>query len=453
MQSERKRSQTKTQMQSADSRSTSVIDVLRRYKQYFIALALILVFATATRFYRLSQPPTYVFDEVYHAVTAKLYARNDPAGYEWWHSAPEPNTAIEWLHPPLGKLAMAVGILSFGPNSFGWRFSSAVFGVATITAIFFLGWQLTKSIKIGVFAAGLAATDGLLLVQSRIAMNDIHLTLFVVLAILFYSLWKEHRTDKQLLKYFFLSGLSIGLACSSKWTGVYLVGAVGIDTALTAISEFKLPPIKTMARMLIFWLIFPAILYVLSYTQFWLQGHTIGEFIELHKQIWWYETTLTATHQYQSTPVQWIFDLRPVWMYVDYSHPGMIGNIYNLGNPVVILGGFLAMWAVLIALTKRWQPNLALLIIAYMGMWFPWAFSPRIMFFYHYTPAIPFLCVALGWLVAQLMAQKQYWQPAIGYSILGVALLWIVVFYPDLTGIPVPQTFANTVYFAVPSWK
>ena len=75
--------------------------ILKKY--YGPLLLAILAFAFFTRMFQLHIPEEYYFDEVYHAVTAKLVARNDPRAYEWWHPAPEPNTAIEWLHPPLAK--------------------------------------------------------------------------------------------------------------------------------------------------------------------------------------------------------------------------------------------------------------------------------------------------------------------------------------------------------------
>ena len=91
-------------------------------------LLIILFFASLTRFWNLGYPKNYIFDEVYHAFTAQAYAQNDPRGYEWWHQSPVKGTAYEWLHPPLSKLLMAVSISVFGNNSFGWRFTPAIFG-------------------------------------------------------------------------------------------------------------------------------------------------------------------------------------------------------------------------------------------------------------------------------------------------------------------------------------
>src|SRR5258708_1457650 len=139
---------------------------LRRH--YALILGLIVFFALCTRLYRLNIPQEYMFDEVYHALTAKLIRRNDPRAFEWWHPAIEPNTAIDWLHPPFAKYTQALGMDLFGENSFGWRVSAAVFGTLVVLATARLAEELFDDRLVGLCAAALAAFDGLLLVQSRI---------------------------------------------------------------------------------------------------------------------------------------------------------------------------------------------------------------------------------------------------------------------------------------------
>ena len=100
-----------------------------RIKHGPVILVAILLFAFVTRLYRIHVPDHYIFDEVYHAVTAKLIAANDPRAFEWWHGAIEPNTAVDWLHPPLAKYTQAFFIKILGSSSFSWRISSVLFGV------------------------------------------------------------------------------------------------------------------------------------------------------------------------------------------------------------------------------------------------------------------------------------------------------------------------------------
>lgn len=177
------------------------------YQYRAVLLLAILAFAFFTRMYRLHQPSQYIFDEVYHAVTAKLISRNDKRAFEWWNPVPEPDTAVDWLHPPLAKYTQAIAIRSFGENSFGWRFSSVLFGVLVIVMVYHLAYKLFRDYRVALLSAVIASLDGLLLVQSRIAMNDIHVTFFILLTLYNYLHFRENRKLSRL----FLTGITAGL--------------------------------------------------------------------------------------------------------------------------------------------------------------------------------------------------------------------------------------------------
>ena len=99
----------------------SVLEVLRSdLAPGLLVLAAMLLFAP-----RLEVPPKYMFDEVYHAYTAGQYAAGNADAYTWDTEAPTDGVAYTWNHPPLGMLMMAGGILLWGDEPFGWRFSSA----------------------------------------------------------------------------------------------------------------------------------------------------------------------------------------------------------------------------------------------------------------------------------------------------------------------------------------
>lgn len=424
----------------------------KTYKILFV----ILIFSFATRMYRLHQPPTYYFDEVYHAATAKLYARNDPSGYEWWHPAPEPDTAIEWLHPPISKLFMGASIWFFGENAFAWRLPSAVFGTLTIALIFFLAQSLlsfdpkTKTIAVptALLAAFLASLDGLLLVQSRIAMNDIYVVTFILAALLLYWRWFNQPKHKHFL---IVSSLCTGLAIATKWSGVFLLGVVGLMEFSRLVKHRQIEP-KRYAQLLISFVFIPIVIYFLSFSQFWLQGHTLDQFIELHNQIYRYQTGLTATHPFQSKPWQWPIPLRTVWYHVRYDTT-TIANIYALANPIISWGGLVAIaWMILKAITrKRIVAPYFLVLSAYFLMWTPWLLSPRIMFYYHYLPAIPFLAIILA------IALRNLWDQHNSAKGLVVAFITIscaafVFFFPLWTGLFVPQTLLP-YFFWLKGWK
>ncbi|MBN1915977.1 phospholipid carrier-dependent glycosyltransferase [Candidatus Dojkabacteria bacterium] len=427
---------------------------LNRTKLTYVILGLILLFSFVTRIYRVWIPAEYYFDEVYHAVTAKLYARNDPSGYEWWHDEPEPGTAVEWLHPPIAKLTQALGIILIGENSLGWRISSVVFGVGVVMATFLVANKLSKSRKVALLSAILLSLDGLVFVQSRIAMNDIHVTFFILMSVFFYSKWKDSQ-EKQLN--LVLSGVFTGIAIATKWSGVFLLGIFIIDQLLTwmprMISRKKFPSFALLSNLFINFIFLPVLIYVLSFSQFFLQGHSWKQFEGLHSQIWHYQTSLEATHPRQSSPIEWVLDLKPVWMYVNYDSGDKVGNIYNLGNPLIFFGGLIGILGIVYTIIRTKNRNYILLVLAYLIVWLPWMFSPRIMFFYHYLPAVPFLTIILSIFLMSMINAKSRLIKYLAYLFLFACAIWFFLFYPYLTGLPVSKEFVSKVYYILPGWK
>jgi dolichyl-phosphate-mannose--protein O-mannosyl transferase len=410
----------------------------------------------------LHVPEKYIFDEVYHAITAKLIARNDVRAYEWWNPPVEPNTAVDWLHPPLAKYTQAIGILMFGENSFGWRISSVVFGVLVIAAVFKLADVAFDSKPLALTAAALSSLDGLLLVQSRIAMNDIHVTFFILMTVLFYLLYIKRHQPLWLLA----TGMAAGLAIGSKWSGLYILALVGLFQAGYLISQaWKMSRRKKQAWMgwfqtsvlsVVALVIIPIVLYLAAYSHMFLQGKGWEHFRELHNQIWWYQTTLKATHSYQSRPWEWFLDARPVWYFVEYSGASQIANIYAFGNPLIFWAGGLAVLATIAGLLWQWRMtkqvsfSVVMILASYLIVWLPWQLSPRIMFFYHYTPAVPFMTILTAYWLRKLW--RRGWKLPVALGLLFIFLIFIL-WYPHWTGIPVPIELANRVYFALKSWK
>ena len=461
-------------------------------KKYYGSLLLgILFFSFVTRIYNLHIPERYIFDEVYHAVTAKLIAQNDPRAFEWWNPPPEKDTAVDWLHPPLAKYTQALAMNFFGENSFGWRISSAFFGVLVIFLIAKLSLSLTKDYTISILATLFAALEGLLLVMSRIAMNDIHVTFAILLTLLLYLKTKPFSVKKDLshpIGWYVLTGLSAGVAIASKWSGIFVLGII-FFYELLQIAEQLYHTIETKKRkiqkkyfvealaqlglVMVALIVVPSIVYIASYTQMFLQGKDFTHFIELHKQIWWYQSGLTATHTYQSTPLEWVINKRPVWMHVTYTETGERGDIYAHGNSIVLLAGLLAVLFYSFSLLKKLlnspdskQPFAAVLatfrtpiaftVLSYFTMWIIWIRSPRIMFFYHYTPAIPFLVIILSIFLQKVFDLPEKYQPLAQATVITtiiLSLIYFIVFLPHWLGIPLPIKFVDSVFFFFESWK
>jgi len=174
-----------------------------------------------------------------------------------------------------------------------------------------------------------------------------------------------------------------------------------------------------------------------------MSGHDFSIFWGMQKQMWWYHTRLVATHPYSSTWWSWPLLLRPIWLYTS-GETNTVANIYGMGNPVVFWGGLASATISLKYIFSEKRKKLLLVLGAYLAMFTPWAFSPRIMFFYHYFPAIPFMCMLIGFV---LYKQKKFIAP-----FLVLSLILFVYFYPHWAGIPVPLWLDHSYYW-LPAWK
>ncbi|MBI2018047.1 phospholipid carrier-dependent glycosyltransferase [Candidatus Daviesbacteria bacterium] len=387
--------------------------------KYKILLFLILLFALFTRFFRLDYPPDFYFDEVYNAFTVQEFVKGNKDAYEWFHTSPIKDTAYGWTHPPLAKLIDATGLLIFGNNAFGWRAINAFIGVAVIFLVFLISKELFDQ-KVALLAAFLTSVDGLLLVQSRINMNDIVFTFFALLTI--YVFIKKTNL--------FILGISLGLTLATKWTGLYLWAALAL---WTAVKELK----KKNLFILFFSLFFiPVAFYILFYSQYFLLGGTWDNFLELQKQMWWYNTNLKATHDYGSAWWSWPLNLYPVWYFVEYQEDKM-ANIFAGGNPLIFWFGTVAVILTVWEAIKKRSAALFIILLGYFIFWLPWVASPRVMFLYHYTPSVPFLTITLGYQINKIKNKYFLW------SLIVLITAAFVLLYPFLTGILLPKEWLN----------
>jgi dolichyl-phosphate-mannose-protein mannosyltransferase len=440
---------------------------------------LLILVALFTRFFRLSIPQKFMFDEVYHGFTAIEFAKGNQKAWEWWNTPPE-GVAYEWTHPPLAKLLMAQGILIFSEDSFGWRVASATMGVVAIVFIFLLAQALFGNFFISLVSAFLMTFDFLPFVLSRIAMNDIFFLAFQLGSFYFFVKWLKQEKLQASSYQLLLAGLLWGCALSSKWSAIY---------AVFVFTPFLLWKLKTLIisnqslviNFLIYCLSFvvlPIVVYLTSYSPFFLQGHDFKTFINLQKQMWWYHTGLKATHPFTSPWWSWLLDIRPVWFYVDYGKD-TIANVYCFGNPLIWWTGLFAVLYLSHRLLRNFQFSifnfqLLFVFLGYFGFWLPWVRAPRIMFIYHYLPSLPFLYMALAYGLNKIFFSKSQvslspiprkgaWPPrgftpyslnpkkfVIGYLLLVVLLF--AFFYPHLAAFPVPKDFSK-FYFWFGSWK
>lgn len=422
-------------------------------KYLFLYLIVLTLFSFGVRVYRFTEPNHIYFDEVYHVVTAEAYAQNNPKAYDPFAPAPRKGTAFDWLHPPLAKLIQAGSINIIGDNPVGWRLPSVLFGTALIPATFFLA-LLYLGKRTAVFAATVMAFENLTLVMSRITMNDVFVTLFVVLSFIFCKLYLKKHSWKWIL----LTAFCLGAAVGSKWTGLYAISVVFIVLLYQAIKYRKLD-FKILLVLLL-----PPLCYLLSYSQFWLQGYTVTDFVNLHKQIWWYQNRHDLQHSYGTTPIYcvpngltgakqwcpWVLDARGVYFSYEPYGDNRAGYIYALGNPVVFWLGVIAASFMLGRLFEKGQRQQEIVILlGYFIFWVPWIFSPRILFLYHYLPSIPFMAVILGFFLNSIYGTRFRY---LSFALLAAIMVTFFYFYPISTGLPIPVQDIDK-YMWLKTWR
>lgn len=423
-------------------------------------VVLVVVFSLVTRLWHLGQPPGYYFDEVYHVSAVKLVANLDWRAFEWWHPPFEGIDNHDWLHPPLAKYFQAASINLFGVRAWAWRLPSALFGTLGIALTYLLAKELFGNKRLSLLAAALLSLDGLHLVQSRIGMNDIIVSFFISLSWLLFVLLakRQQLLNRRGRLILFALGVCLGLGISTKWSAVFSWMGInflswGLILYRLRRSKLKLAVVlKGLSWPIFCLLLLPVMIYLLSYAPVIIAlgfGHLVG----LHKQIVWYQFHRDGIHAYASRPWQWVLNLKPVWYWVSQRSMGnKAANIYAQGNSSLYLIGLLGAITAVVSWLKKTLGKLelgqlfsplSLLLSAYFINFIPWIFSPRIVFFYHYLPAVPFLVILAAWVLEErvrLKSTKLYW------AILILIGLNFVLFYPNWTGIAVSQTIVDRIY-------
>ena len=136
------------------------------------------------------------------------------------------NGEILFDKPPLYFWLATLATYIFGFNEFALRFWAAVAGVLTVIVTFFIG-KVFYNARSGFLSAVVLMTSFQYLVQSRIAIMDILLVLFLSLVFLFFYLGYQSLRPS----YFRLSYLALALAVLTK-------GLIGLALPVMAIALF-----------------------------------------------------------------------------------------------------------------------------------------------------------------------------------------------------------------------
>jgi Gpi18-like mannosyltransferase len=458
------------------------------WSEWLPVLGLTLV-STAIRYYDLAWPPQMVFDEVYHARTANEYLFGV--------------RPTEWVHPPLAKLFILIGVSINGMTSYGWRIAPLIAGSLMLPVFYVLARNVIPSRRWALVATALLSMDGVYFVQSRTAMTNIFATLFQIATMTaFWLYWKSSSREKPLQRqgWLFATGVCLALALATRWTSLWTFGTVWLlllvryllpsiwrEPALAAagpalpagaqaemanetpieIPADAAPAMDTttwrwawdLPRFHVgFWAVavlyllgLPLLVYAISYLPFHWQGHDWSEIVRTQRDIWNYHANLRDPHPYYSAWYSWPFLYRPTWYYFKTLADGSVAGIDAIGNPAIwwasLIGVGWAFWAGL----QRREGNWLFATVVWFFMYLPWAVSPRILNYSHYYfEAIPYAVIAITLLVRDLW-QSSTGERTVAALYLASAVGLFIFFYPIWAGTPIPSWyFYMHIWF--PKW-
>jgi dolichyl-phosphate-mannose--protein O-mannosyl transferase len=444
----------------------------------YLGYLFVLAIASATRLWNLGFPQKLVFDETYYVKDALSLARE---GHEknWPEGANavfESGDVYSYLadpafvvHPPFGKWLIASGMWLFGPdNAAGWRISTALFGIATVALLMLVAYGLFRSTKLALAAGFLLAIDGMAITMSRTALLDAPLTFFLLLGFLFflidnkqsrlrigYAIQQGRTTLLWFRPWLVLAGVALGAASAIKWSGLYLLAAIGLYVVFSELVLRRDSGEKSWARsgllaqgVISFLNLVPVGLatYLTSwlgwinssggYSRTWSEDNSLpgifGVFPNWAQSLWNYHeviysfhVNLSEDHSYQSHPITWLLGLRPTAFFYETFSAGQMGcesetcssAITALGNPLIWVFATAALLYLVYRYLKTRERVIGLVLLGVGALYLPWLLIPERTVFQFY--AVSFL----PWMILGLVLVMQILYRAIGNTKLAKALV------------------------------
>jgi dolichyl-phosphate-mannose-protein mannosyltransferase len=254
------------------------------------------------------------------------------------------------------------------------------------------------------------------------------------------------------------------MACATKWSGVYVLAAFGVvAVAWELLARRHAGPrhgwgrrIATVGVPAFVSIVGTAlIVYLVSWTGFLLHhdvyearfGHGYGDYSapwgayvdrpttgflggtrDAFRSLWHFHVMTygfhtndlnSATHPYQSNPLGWLVQWRPVGADAQFDLPAStrcgqaagstcVREILILGNPVIWWTGVLALVAAVVAWARTRSWTWGVPVVAVLVCWLPWfRFDDRPIFSFYAVTLVPFTIVAICLVVHALLRSAE----------------------------------------------
>jgi dolichyl-phosphate-mannose-protein mannosyltransferase len=348
----------------------------RFWKWEYAWLCLIVIGTLILHFVVIARPSEPLFDEQHYIPDARNII--------------EQHGTARTEHPPLAKLLMVSGFMIFGDNPYGWRIPSIVFGTLGLVFFFLLCRRLSMSRRAANLGTFILATENLYFVHSGIAMLDIFVVSFMMLAF-----WLYARRSYP------VSVVGVALSTLSKFTGVFAMITIFIhwilgrrDKPIQFVASLILAPLAFMLLLAAFdAAIYLRLIDFITSLKYGL-GQTAGLTFE------------SAKHVSMSRPWEWVINLEimPYWYGTHYI--GLVSfSVWALIIPTVAYMAY-----------RAWKKDSAGLfgVAWFIGTYLVWIplslVTNRVSFIFYFLPTVPAICFGLGmgldWLIRFWQAGK-----------------------------------------------
>ncbi|MFM5886411.1 MAG: phospholipid carrier-dependent glycosyltransferase [Novosphingobium sp.] len=392
--------------------------------------AVLAVAFLALAWWRLQIPSKIYFDEVHYVNAARKMLQGLRVNAE---------------HPMLGKTIIAASIRLLGDTPLHWRIPSVICGGVGLYAFSRLVWLVSGNARATVIALFLVATDFAWFIQSRIAMLDMIMAAFGMIALWQFAAAVRHPQQGRWR--LALSGLFTGLAMGAKWSFAPALVLPGLaflilrlrhgPRLLTTTRGAPVPGISLIEAGL--WLgLLPAAVYWLT---FWPAFHwspnpvNPWDPVGWHKEMLRLQDSVVKLHPYRSKWYQWVIDWRAVW-YLYQPIDGAQRGIVLIGNPFTMLAGLPALlWALWAGIWRRRRDALTFAGLYLVTLLF-WALSGKpIQFYYHYLLPGTFLMACLALALDELWRRhdRLRWLAPLSIAVSAGMFAW---FFPIISAWP-----------------
>lgn len=392
---------------------------MSRRRRLIVALVLLTVAVSGVvRFAALDTYPAYVFDEYYyvHDASALLRGELGPRGAETWR----PGVARSLAHPELATLAIAGSIALFGDGPFGWRLPAALAGTLLIALVYPLARRLRLPPAWALAATVLTAADTMLVVESRLGVLDMFVSLFTA-ACIYCALRATAResgaaqrravagdggsadpsstasggvalhTSPAFFRWTVLCGLSGGAALASKWSGALALLAALVLYALCA----RRLGARRLAAAVVGILALTAVVYLLAYSGYFASGHSVADWLHLQRYMLGFDWGVRGTVSFASRPATWPFDVHPIWYKWAVGATGTQGLI-AIGNPFLWWAAAVAFIVLGVQAVVRRDSRLGMAPLLVAILYLPWLLTSRQAYIYYMVPVVPFLAILVA---------------------------------------------------------